>query len=137
MSREESGQASVFLVGVLLIGLMFVGLAVDGARMFTARRDLQNVADSAALAGASALDEAMYRSSGGLDVRLDVRDARQAVNDLLRQSSLPPTTQVVVDVVDDRVSVQVTRPVQPLFLGLIGLGPEKIGAHASASPQTG
>ncbi len=48
---RERGQASVVLVGALVIGLAFTGLAVDGARLFTARRDLQNVADSAALAG--------------------------------------------------------------------------------------
>ena len=68
MTCDERGQASVLLIGVLLIGLMFAGLAVDGARMFTARRDLQNVADSAALAGASALDEVVYRSSAGNEV---------------------------------------------------------------------
>lgn len=137
MKRDQSGQASVFLVGVLLVGLMFVGLAVDGARMFTARRDLQNVADSAALAGASSLDEGVYRSSGGLDVRLNALEARRAVADVLSQSSLPADTRVTVDVANDRVVVQVTRPVHPLFLGLVGLGPQQIGAHASASPQTG
>ena len=137
MSRDERGQASVLLVGVLLIGLMFVGLAIDGARMFTARRDLQNVADSAALAGASALDEHTYRESGGAAVRLDSASARQAVDDVLRRSSLPASVQVDVAVTDDRVSVRIARPVRPLFLGLVGIGPELIGAHATASPQTG
>ena len=131
MKRDQSGQASVFLVGVLRIGLMFVGLAVDGAR------NLENVADSAALAGASSLDEGVYRSSGGLDVRLNALEARRAVADVLSQSSLPADTRVTVDVANDRVVVQVTRPVHPLFLGLVGLGPQQIGAHASASPQTG
>ena len=131
MKRDQFGQASVFLVGVLLIGLMFVGLAVDGAR------NLENVADSAALAGASSLDEGVYRSSGGLDVRLNALEARRAVADVLSQSSLPADTRVTVDVANDRVVVQVTRPVHPLFLGLVGLGAQQIGAHASASPQTG
>ena len=137
MSRDERGQASVLLVGVLLIGLMFVGLAIDGARMFTARRDLQNVADSAALAGASSVDEGAYRASGGGEVRLDAVAARQAVNDVLTQSSLPPSVSVAVAVSADRVEVRVVRPVRPLFLGLVGIGPEVIGAHATAAPQTG
>ena len=68
---RQAGQASVVLVGVLLLGLAFTGLAVDGARLFTARRDLQNVADSAALAGASAIDEARFRETDGAEVRLD------------------------------------------------------------------
>ena len=137
MSREERGQASVLLIGVLMIGLMFVGLAVDGARMFTSRRDLQNVADSAALAGASSLDEAQYRSSAGLEARLDPVAARRAVDDVLASSSLPASVRVEVAVSNDRVNVRIARPVRPLFLGLVGIGPEQIGAHASASPQTG
>ena len=134
---DERGQASVLLIGVLMIGLMFVGLAVDGARMFTARRDLQSVADSAALAGASSLDEAQYRASAGLDVRLDPVAARRAVDEVLSGSSLPATVRVDVAVTDDRVDVRISRPVRPLFLGLVGMGPQGIGAHASASPQTG
>lgn len=137
MSQDERGQASVLLIGVLLIGLMFAGLAIDGARMFTARRDLQNVADSAALAGASSLDEGTYRSSAGLDVRLDPVAARRAVDEVLARSSLPASVQVDVAVSDGRVDVRIARPVRPLFLGLVGLGPEQIGAHASAAPQTG
>lgn len=120
-----------------MIGLMFVGLAVDGARMFTARRDLQSVADSAALAGASSLDESEYRSSAGLDVRLDPAPARRAVDEVLASSSLSPSVRVDVAVAGDRVDVRIARPVRPLFLGLIGMGPQRIGAHASASPQTG
>jgi hypothetical protein len=127
----------VLLIGVLMIGLMFVGLAVDGARMFTARRDLQNVADSAALAGASSLDESQYRASAGLEVRLDPVAARRAVDEVLASSSLPASVRVDVAVSNDRVDVRIARPVRPLFLGLVGLGPEQIGAHASASPQTG
>lgn len=134
---DERGQASVLLIGVLMIGLMFVGLAVDSARMFTARRDLQSVADSAALAGASALDEAEYRTSAGLDVRLEPVAARRAVDEVLAGSSLPPSVRVEVAVTGDRVDVRIARPVRPLFLGLVGMGPEQIGAHATASPQTG
>ncbi len=137
MRRDQRGQASAMLIGMLLLGLIAVGLAVDGARLFTTRRDLQNVADSAALAGASALDEAVYRSSGGTNVVLDDGAARQAIEETLRASSLPASTQVDVRVDDAQVLVAVRRPVRPLFLGLIGLGPEQVGAHATAAPQTG
>ncbi len=136
MRSDERGQASVLLVGVLLIGLMAAGLAIDGGRMFTARRDLQSVADSAALAGASSIDEGVYRSSGGEQVRLDPVAARAAVAEVLAASSLPATTRVDVSVTADRVEVHIERRVRPLLLGLVGLGPQRIGAHASAAPQT-
>lgn len=137
MSRDERGQASALLVGVMLIGLLVAGLAIDGARLFTARRDLQNVADSAALAGASALDESAYRSSGGATVQLDPNAARQAVSDVLRASALPASVVIDVQVQAGRVVVRLARSVRPRFLGLAGLGPQRIGAHASAAPRTG
>lgn len=125
------------LVGALVICLGFTGLAVDGARLFTARRDLQNVADSAALAGASAIDEGHFRDTGGSEVRLDPIAARAAVERLLQASGLPFETQVDVEVEPDRVVVHLSRPVDMTFLRIAGLRTEQIGASASASPQTG
>lgn len=134
---RERGQASVMIVGALLMTLAFVGLAVDGARLFTARRDLQNVADSAALAGASALDEGVYRASAGLEVRLDAAAARLAVERVLVASALPAGTAAEVDVAPNRVTVRLGRPVPTTFLRIVGLREQRIGATASASPQTG
>ena len=37
----------------------------------------------------------------------------------------------------DRVVVRIARPVGLQFLGLAGMGPQQIGAHVSAAPQTG
>lgn len=124
------------LIGALIICLAFTGLAVDGARLFTARRDLQNVADSAALAGASAIDESHYRSSGGGEVELDPAGARAAVNRVLEASALPVSTRVDVRVEPDRVTVHIVRPVDMTFLRIAGLRSEQIGASASAGPQT-
>lgn len=134
---RETGQASVVLVGALVICLAFTGLAVDGARVFTARRDLQNVADSAALAGASAIDEGHFRDTDGREVRLDPGAARAAVERLLAASGLPIATRVDVEVEPDRVVVHLSRPVDMTFLRIAGLREEQIGASASASPQTG
>jgi hypothetical protein len=136
-TRRDAGQASIVLVGALLVGLAFAGLAVDGARLFTARRDLQNVADAAALAGASAVDEGYFRSSGGSEVRLDPAGARRAVDEVLRASGLPNGTSVDVAVEPDRVIVHLDRPVGMTFLRIAGRRAETIGATATAGPQTG
>lgn len=135
--RRDAGQATILLLGALLIGLAFLGLAVDGARMFTTRRDLQNVADSAALAGASAIDEGAYRSSGGMVVRLDPAGARVAAERVVSAARLPPSTRVDVRVVPDRVEVHLARPVDTTILRVVGLGAQQIGASARASPRTG
>lgn len=133
----SAGQASIVLIGALIVGLAFVGLAVDGARLFTARRDLQNIADSAALAGASAIDESHFRTTGGNEVRLDASGARRAVDEVLAASGLPPETRVDVAVEPDRVVVHLDRPVGMTFLRIVGDRAETIGATASAGPQTG
>jgi uncharacterized membrane protein len=134
---RERGQASVLIVGIVLVGLAFAGLAVDGTRLFTARRDLHNIADSAALAGASALDEAQFRASDGADVRLDPVAAHRAVDAVLRASNLPADARVEVDVGAVRIEVRLARPVSLTFLGVLGAHTQTIGAHATAAPNTG
>jgi uncharacterized membrane protein len=135
--RGQAGQASVVLVGALLIGLAFTGLAVDGARLFTARRDLQNIADSAALAGASAIDEAHFRATDGHEVRLDPSGARAAAGRVLEASAIPASATVEIIVDADRVLVHVGKPVEMTFLRIVGTREQRIGASATASPQTG
>lgn len=49
--KSELGQAVVFLVIGFVVFLGFVALAIDGAMALADRRNLQNVADAAALAG--------------------------------------------------------------------------------------
>ncbi len=134
---NERGQASVLLVGIVLLGLAFAGLAVDGTRLFTARRDRQNRADSAARAGASALDEARFRASDGADVELDPPAVRRAVDAVLRDSNLPTDTRVEVEVDATLVEVRLARPVVLTFLRVLGARDQTIGAHATASPNTG
>lgn len=55
MRRRQRGAVAVafILMAILLIG--FVGLAVDSARLFVSKTELQNAADSCALAAAAAL----------------------------------------------------------------------------------
>jgi uncharacterized membrane protein len=127
----------VVILGALLIGLAFTGLAVDGARLFTARRDLQNVADSAALAGASAIDEGHFRATDGREVQLDAGSARTAVERVLAASGIPASAAVDVEIDGDVVRVRISRPVEMTFLRIVGDREEEIGASASASPQTG
>ena len=78
---DESGQIIV-LVAILMVGLVaVVGLVTDGGLVFSQRRDLQNVADAAALAGAMQIDQDAYRASGA--VALDEPAARQAAEEYL------------------------------------------------------
>ena len=132
-----SGQASVMLVGALVAALAFVGLAADGTRMLLARRDLQSLADAAALAGASAIDEAAYRDTAGAVVQLDPRQARADAAALLVAAPVPAGTRVDIAAAPDAVTVTLQWRVEVVFLRLVGLGPQPIGARARAAPVAG
>ena len=129
---DESGQIIV-LVAILMVGLVaVVGLVTDGGLVFSQRRDLQNAADAAALAGAMQIDENAYRASSA--VVLDERAARQAAVEYLEAEG--DITYVVV-VRPARVEVSVSRRASTGFLQVIGIDSFEISAGASAAPRHG
>lgn len=129
-----AGQASVLLVGALIVALAFVGLAADGSRLLLARRDLQSLADGAALAGASALDEAAYRDSAGSLLRLDPDRARAEAWSVLAAAGVLAGTDAEVHATADRVEVALRRRVTMTVLRIAGVGSQTVGARAAAVP---
>jgi len=126
--RSERGQVSIVLIGMLVAGLLVIGAAFDGTRVFLARRDAANVADAAALAGASAVDEAEFRASNGTVVQLDREAAVREAH------SIDGAEDAAVVAEDDRVSVRVVEDV-PMVLFRF-LGTERVGVTAVARPRT-
>ncbi len=53
--KKEQGQALVILAFALIALAAFAGLAIDGGRLYSARRQAQNTADAVAMAGARLL----------------------------------------------------------------------------------
>jgi uncharacterized membrane protein len=131
----ESGQAAVFLIGVLTLAIAFAGVAVDGARLFTARRDLSSIADSAALAGASAIDTDVYRASLGRQMSIDPDRAREAAASVVSGAGLAEGTRLDVIADANGVEVRLARPVPTTFLRIVGLAEQEIGASARAAPR--
>jgi Flp pilus assembly protein TadG len=56
---KENGQTAVIIAVLLIVLLAVAGLAIDGGTAYLGRRRMQNAADSAALAGARRLAQAM------------------------------------------------------------------------------
>lgn len=132
LHSEESGQATV-LAAILMVGLVaVVGLVTDGGLVFSQRRDLQNVADAAALAGAMQIDEDAYRASG--EVVLDESTARRAAVEYL-EAEEGVTYSVAVG--PARVDVSVSRQASTGFLRVIGINSVEMSAEASAEPRHG
>jgi uncharacterized membrane protein len=129
---EQDGQVMVF-VAVMMAGLVsVVGLVTDGGLMFAQRRDLQNVADGAALAGAMQIDEDAYRATG--EVVLDQSAAREvAARYLAGEGDLDYSVQTSAS----GVEVSVSRQASTSFLRLVGISGVEISASATASPRHG
>jgi len=129
---DERGQIIV-LVAILMVGLVaVVGLVTDGGLVFSQRRDLQNAADAAALAGAMQIDENAYRASGA--VVLDERAAHEAAVEYLEAEGDMSYSVVVRPA---RVEVSVSRQASTGFLKVIGIDGFEISANASAEPRHG
>lgn len=69
--RDERGSFTLWVLGLCLIMLMVGGVSIDLWRAFAARRSLAAMADAAAVAGASALDESAFRETGSVQLQLD------------------------------------------------------------------
>jgi len=134
VSRER-GTITMWMLGLSLLLLAFGGLAIDYWRALAYQRELAAIADSAAVAGASGIDESLYRSTGelaldpGRTVQLVTRSVDfQGVELTDVEVTLTPGNSAVTVVVRGAVDV-----------GLLGLfigddEPLRVSATATAFP---
>jgi len=129
--RAEEGQVSAFVV-VLVLGLLaLAGLGLDGGLALAAKVRATGQAESAARAGAQAIDLAAYRATGALQLVPADADA------LARRYLAGVDATGTVTATADTVTVTVTTSQRTQLLSLIGIS--AIGAHGSgaARPQRG
>jgi Flp pilus assembly protein TadG len=134
-ARRESGTITLWMLGLCLMLFLLGGISLDLWRAFSERRSLAASADAAAVAGASALDEAAYRSTGA--VRLVPADAqRRARASLADQLDRRALRDARIDATEDTVIVTVGGSVDFSLLQIVAPGDEfAITVHATARPQ--
>ncbi|HWC06778.1 MAG TPA: pilus assembly protein TadG-related protein [Gemmatimonadota bacterium] len=133
---DERGATVVFVSLAIAAMLSIVALAVDVGMLYTARSEAQRAADAAALAGASA---------GFLDSPGDEQLARTVAAQIGGENTvqdqpvvIDPDEDVVVDLVNERVTVTVRRtaargnPVLTWFANVFGVGQADVDAVATA-----
>ena len=133
MRRSDHGSVTIWVLGLSMLLLLFGGLALDYWRGLALQRELAAVADSAAVAGASGIDETIYRSTG--DVVLDPDRARTLANAAVLWQDAD-VLDIDVAVTPDLVTVTLTGQVE---LGLLGVfvdqtEPVTVRASATATP---
>lgn len=108
--RREDGQITVMTVGFLLfLGLLAV-VVVNSSAAFLQRRELDNLADGAALAAADGLSrDAFYREG---EVELGDLEARRLVADYLAGQDV---ANVHISTDGDEVHVRMERSVALAF----------------------
>lgn len=136
MRRSDRGSVTIWMLGLSVLLLLFGGLALDFWRGLALQRELAAVADSAAIAAASGIDEEYYRTTG--EVILDATRSRAlALTSVAGQdvdlSSVSSTTSADLDTV---TVIVIAR----LELGLLGVfvdesEPLTVRASATASPR--
>ena len=133
--RDESGTTTLWILGLCLMLFLLGGISLDLWRAFSERRSLAATADAAAVAGASALDEAAYRSSGA--VRLVSADAqRRAQASLAEQLDRRALRGARVEATEEEVTVVVGGTVTFSLLQIAAPGDEfAITVRATARPQ--
>jgi Flp pilus assembly protein TadG len=134
-ARRESGTITLWILGLCLMLFLLGGISLDLWRAFSERRSLAATADAAAVAGASALDEAAYRNSGA--VRLVPADAqRRARASLADQLDRRALRDARVEATEDAVMITVGGSVDFSLLQIVSPGDEfAITVHATARPQ--
>jgi len=135
ISRLERGYAMVWTAAMLPFLLIVVGLTVDGGVMFDGQRNLQNIADAAARAGAMQIDQNVYRQTNGATVALDQNAAR----DVAAQSVAGEGSDLKGTITADgqRVTVKVERDVPTSFMQIAGIKTVHLTAIAPAEVRFG
>jgi Flp pilus assembly protein TadG len=134
MRSRERGSITIWMLGLSILLLLFGGLALDYWRALALQRELASVADSAAIAAASGLDEDVYRTTG--EIVLDPVRCRDLASISVSWQGVD-VLSTVVDVETAEVSVTLTAALE---LGLLGVfvdedEPLTVRATATAVPE--
>jgi Flp pilus assembly protein TadG len=139
-SPSQAGQILVLFTLALVAIIAMVGLVIDGGSAYAQRRDQQNVADLAALAGATA-----FLNTTG-DVATKTAAAEAAALQLATDNGYTTSGDVVVDVDVTTsgpyaaVKVGVGAPHANHFVGVIGMPTWDVSVdattEATGSPNT-
>jgi len=135
--RRESGEAMVVWCLLLALTLLpLAGLSIDLWHGIAVQRQLQAAAEDAALAGASGVDVATYRSTGC--ILLDPSSSVALAQENLAQQDLGPSlsARFSLSTDGDQLFVQLREPVQLSLLSLVlGSRPLIVSAVAQSGPR--
>ncbi len=136
--RRQRGSVTIWGIGLTLIIAAFAGVVLDTWRVFAERQDISGMADSAAIAGATAIDIAYLNETGEIRLEEDAA-ADRAAEYLANQDGWSDEILPDIDVSTDGtiITVVLEKDVDFTLLGplLPGEAPLRITVTAYASPN--
>lgn len=127
----ERGAVTIWGIGLVLVLFGFAGLAVDTWHVFAARQALAGLADSAAIAGATAVDVEMFRAGGEVMLDEAAAGARTAAYLEANASSLDDDITAAIGFPDGGIEVTLHREVE-LTLLRVFLADDTVSMRVSA-----
>lgn len=126
---DRQGGQMLALFAICLVAIIaMTGLVIDGGMTFTQRRDEQNVADAAAMAGAYAY----ANTSDTGQATTEAQDTAGANGYTHGQDGVIVTVNVSVHDGLATVVTNVTKPHRNYFSGILGFGSWDVSATATA-----
>ena len=133
--RGEEGSVTIWMLGVCVMVLFLGGISLDLWRVFVERRDLAARVDSAAVAGASGIDEAAFRNRDVVVLDPDRAEA-MAWDSMSAQDPDPSLVSQSVAATPEQITVTATGTVRFSLLGvLLPNDPFTIRVSATVSPE--
>jgi len=128
-------QAMPWFMAAVLLTILCVGLIEDGMLLFAAHRRAELLAESAARAGASQLDQVAARTDPSAPPRIDVAAAEQIARTYVLEQQ--PDAAVDASADAETIVVTVALPVPPTILHPPGQPTVDVRADGTAHPFVG
>lgn len=135
LKAAHSGQVIIWVAVMMPLFISIVGITIDGGVVFDARRELQNLADGAARAGAMQIDQQVYRESSGARMVLDPLAARRAAAEYVVARA--PDASAMIGADTQQVVIEVSRDAPTAFIRIVGINTVRIKATAPAAARFG
>lgn len=132
MRRRNSGQAILLFVLLLGVAMGMLGLAIDAARVFEQKRNVQAMADAAALGAAFELRNGRGPAAMEAAAWADVR-----INGFRDDSDRLTVTPIVVSAEQGGVHVSISRQVRTTLMAMFGARELSVSGVAEATLARG
>lgn len=130
--KSEDGSVTILVALSMTVLMGFAALSVDIGMLYNQKREVQNAADAAALAGAMSLPNAVLAKSVAKSA---------AEKNLLQDTALDTISYSVVPVTPfdgnkTEIEVTVTRKVKTIFAQVLGIADSEVSARAVAKQRS-